>query len=44
MIGERARAKCDVKAAYDPKEGKYIWVVCNVKHLWELKQRAKGGP
>lgn len=44
VIGERARAKCDVKAAYDPKEGKYIWVVCNVKHLWELKQRAKGGP
>lgn len=43
VIGEKARAKCDVQAAYDPKEGKYLWVVCNVKHLWELKQRAKGG-
>lgn len=44
VAGERAKAKCDVKAAYDPKEGKYLWVVCNVKHLWEINQRAKGGP
>jgi hypothetical protein len=42
--GEKARAKCEVKAAYDPKERKYVWVQANVKHAWELKQRAKGGP
>ena len=43
VIGETAKAKCDVKAAYDPKAAKFVWVVCNVKHLWEVKQRPKGG-
>jgi len=43
VIGETAKAKCDVKAAYDPKAAKFVWVVCDVKHLWEVKQRPKGG-
>jgi hypothetical protein len=43
VVGETAKAKCDVKAAYDPKAAKFVWVVCNVKHLWEVKQRPKGG-
>ena len=43
VVGEKAKAKCDVKAAYDPKAAKFVWVVCDVKHLWEVKQRPKGG-
>lgn len=44
VSGDRGRVKCDVKAAYDPKAAKYIYVKTTVKHFWELEQAAKGGP
>lgn len=42
--GDRGRIRCDVQAAYDPKIAKIVYCICQVKHFWEWKQRAKGGP
>lgn len=42
--GDKGRVRCDVQAAYDPKQAKVVYCVCQVRHYWELKQRAKGGP
>lgn len=42
--GDRGRIRCDLHAAYNPKESKVVFCICQVKHFWEWRQRARGGP
>ena len=42
--GTNGKARCDVQAAYDPREKKFVYVDIAVKHFFEDNQNAKGGP
>lgn len=44
VMGSVGRCKVDVHAAYDPKTRKYTFVVCKIKHFWDLQQAPRGGP
>ena len=44
IAGDKGRCKLQVDAAYDPKARRYSYVVVKLKHLWDFKQVAKGGP
>ncbi|KAI9727968.1 MAG: hypothetical protein M1828_005373 [Chrysothrix sp. TS-e1954] len=43
VVGSKRKAKLDVFAAYDPKDGHWSFVKSQKKFSWELKQRPKGG-